>query len=284
MRAIRWSDNDRYFGPITWASDCHKRFAISVRSGGHGDADDGSPYLRISFWRWTLCVLLPMMIPPKRTKIMVPAWNNDGTAARLGRDWYWRVEPREYGISYWDGFLMVNYGIQPGDSSLDQSWCKHLPWTQWRHVRRSLYDLEGRHVWSELDSETSLLRQNGKNWLERFNIVQEAEKACPKMMFTFEDFDSEKLVATTHIEEREWRFGTGWFKWLSFFRRPRIVRSLSIAFSGETGRRKGSWKGGTVGHSIEMRHDDTHLSAFIRYCGEHDMKWTGWAAERAPYA
>jgi len=47
--------------------------------------------------------------------------------------------------------------------------------------------------------------------------------------------------------------------------------SLDISFSGEVGNRKGSWKGGTVGHSTNMRHDETHKTAFQRYCVENGM-------------
>jgi hypothetical protein len=90
-------------------------------------------------------------------------------------------------------------------------------------------------------------------------------------VFSFKDFDGEELTARTTIEEREWRFGVGWFKWLSLFRKPKISRYLEIAFSGETGERKGSWKGGTIGHSTEMRSGELHESAFRRYCAEHDM-------------
>ena len=90
-------------------------------------------------------------------------------------------------------------------------------------------------------------------------------------MFAFKDFDGEELTARTTIEEREWRFGVGWFAWLSLFRKPKISRYLEIAFSGETGKRKGSWKGGTTGHSIEMLPGELHESAFRRYCTEHDM-------------
>ncbi len=69
-------------------------------------------------------------------------------------------------------------------------------------------------------------------------------------------------------------FGTGWFKWLSWFRAPKIRRSLAIEFSGETGPEKGSWKGGTVGTGIDMRPGELHESAFRRYCGEpHRSKY-----------
>jgi len=91
----------------------------------------------------------------------------------------------------------------------------------------------------------------------------------------FRDFDGEELTATTHISEHEWHFGEGQFKWLSLFRRPKISRSLDISFSGETGRRKGSWKGGTTGHSIEMLPGELHYAAFQRYCAEHQMTFIG---------
>lgn len=60
-------------------------------------------------------------------------------------------------------------------------------------------------------------------------------------------------------------------------RRNRLAvrRSLDIQFSGETGTRKGSWKGGTVGHSIDMLPGELHEAAFRRYCSEHKMAFVG---------
>lgn len=77
----------------------------------------------------------------------------------------------------------------------------------------------------------------------------------------------------THIEEREWKFGTGWFRWLSWFRKPKVSRSLDIRFSEEVGKDKGSWKGGKVGHGIDMLPGELHEAAFRRYCEkEHSAK------------
>ena len=99
--------------------------------------------------------------------------------------------------------------------------------------------------------------------------------ACPTRVFAFKDFDGQELTVITRIEERQWEYGTGKFKWLSRFKRPMIQRSLDLEFSGETGRRKGSWKGGTVGHSIEMQHGELHESAIKRYCEKHEMTYVG---------
>lgn len=263
-RARRWGDNDKNFGPFTYARDRrYKHFAIVLSS-----RDDEDPYCKIRFscFGHTFISILPQIIRPWREKVHVKDWD-EATVARLGRDWYWNIDAREYGVSYSEGFLQIKYGRQSNDSTTDKTKGYFLPWTQWRHVRHNLYDLDGNFYADVTD----------RNWNER-ERYDAIEEACPKATFAFTDFDGEALTATTKIEEREWRFGTGWFKWLSAFRKPRISRDLFIEFSGETGRRKGSWKGGTIGHSIEMQPGELHESAFRRYCDEHDMTFTGVAS------
>lgn len=174
---------------------------------------------------------------------------------------YWDVHRREWGFCLHEGFLQVFFGAQTHDSSTTQSWSKFLPWTQWRHVRLSYFGLYGEHLrsWPE--------RRGRFDFDEQYAFKQDMEKA----KFRFLDFDGEEIEASTHIEEREWHFGEGWFKWLSFFRKPLVKRSLDIEFSKEVGRRKGSWKGGTIGHSIQMLEGELHESAFRRYAVEHKL-------------
>ena len=43
----------------------------------------------------------------------------------------------------------------------------------------------------------------------------------------------------------------------------------------ETGSKKGSWKGGTIGHGIDMLPGELHEGAFRRYCLAHKMKFIG---------
>lgn len=263
MRGNRWSDNDHNIGPFTFSwsgSKGYRPLAAILKSWGSGDDDAGPASLRLSLVWFTFIVWLPPVLWPKREKVYPASWDAD-TVARLGRDWYWDVECREYGFSYSDGFLQISYGINPCDSSRDQTWCKHLPWTQWRHVRHSLYGLSGEHFWTEPKAA-------------RWDAYHAAKEACPRAAFDFEDHDGQQLVATTLIEEREWLFGDGWFKWLSWFCRPKIRRSLDIEFSGETGPEKGSWKGGTIGTGINLTADELHESAFRRYCDEdHRSKY-----------
>lgn len=259
MKAARWGDADRYFGPFTWSySNAYPHWALVLRSRGDDDVDSGKCTLRLSLRKATVIVALPNIIRPWREK-RYPNWD-EATVQRLGRNWYWSVDPRRYGISLSDGHLSVYFGRETHDSSTDQNWGCFLPWTQWRHVRRSLYGLDG-GIHQTIPERAP------------YEVWSVMEDNCPTASFAFEDFDGARLTASTRIEEREWRFGTGWFKWLSWFRRPKIHRSLDLRFSGEVGPEKGSWKGGTIGTSIEMLPGELHEAAFRRYCDqEHRAK------------
>lgn len=258
MRAVRWGDEDRYFGPFTWCySEQYPHWAVVLQSRGDDDHESGLCSLRISLRKATIMIALPNIVRPQRTKVYPQSWDA-ATVKRLGRSWYWDIYPRRYGFSLSDGHLSVYYGRTGAagkDSKIEQRSSCLLPWTQWRHVRHSLYGLAGEHVYT---------RPEGRDW----ETYQAARDACPTVRFSIEDFDDEKIVATTMIEEREWHFGTGWFKWLSWFRLPKIRRRLDIRFSNETGPEKGSWKGGTIGTGIDMLAGEDHEAAFRRYCNE----------------
>jgi len=276
MKAVRWGDNDRYFGPFTWHPGDYVRYGVILESGG----EERPGYLRLHFWRWTLCVVTPgWLCRPYREK-RYPGWD-EATVARLGRDWYWDIDKRSYGFCLSKSgdvgssdFLQVYYGRGGGsmmDSSVEQRWSYFLPWTQWRHVRHSYYDFSGNHF-AESPSNWHVSGLNGRPTYDDFKRVEES---IPTQRFIFRDFDGEELIATTRIEEREWRRGTGWFKWLSWFCRPKVARSLDLHFSGETGKEKGSWKGGTIGTSIDMAPGELHESAFRRYCEEEHRAKSG---------
>jgi hypothetical protein len=271
-RTRRWSDNDHYLGPLTYAHQPkpgYRPFGVVLESG------DGAEYpgcqLRMNVLGHTLILALPQaVLRPERKKVYPQSWDA-ATIERLGRNWYWDYAKRTYGFSYSEGFLQVFLGRQTHDSSTEQRWSKFLPWTQWRHVRCGLYGLNGEHYWTQSSGSVAKLDHH----LRQFDEQRAAEEACPSLTFAFTDYDGEALTARTIIKESEWRFGTGSFKWLSLFRRAKIRRSLDIRFSGETGRRKGSWKGGTIGHGIEMRPGELHEAAFRRYCDEYEMRFLG---------
>jgi len=268
MRTYRWSDNDRYFGPFTYARErgSYKPITVALYSGD--DESRADCRLRVSALGHTLICPMPPIVHPWRQKVYPHGAWDEATVQRLGRDWYWSCYPREYSFTIAEGALHLRFGRQTHDSGTDQSKCYFLPWSQWRHVRHSLYGLKGEHF-ADMPEHRQLM--------ETWDWRKALEDACPKIVFRFNDFDGEEIKATTRIEEREWRAGAGWFKWLSWFRKPKVSRSLDIRFAKETGPRKGSWKGGTTGHSIDMLPGELHESAFRRYCAEHDMTFIGEA-------
>lgn len=269
---IRWSDNDRYFGPFTYARDNrgYRPFAIMLDSG---DSDDypGCRF-RLSGFGHTLILALPAVIKPWRQWVDTSHYEwSDKT-----RGGYWDVHRTEYGFTCCEGHLSWHYGAQTHDSTTTKSKGWFIPWRNWRFVRHSLYDLAGEHF-ATFPQRGKRAKISDAAWRNHWDVERAIEGACPAAAFEFDDYDGERITATTKIEEREWRLGEGKFKWLSLFRRPKIRRSLDIRFSAETGRRKGEWKGGTIGHSIDMRPGELHESAFRRYCSEHEMTFVGRA-------
>lgn len=263
MKAHRWGDNDYYFGPLTFSKDLSYRSTAIILSSGGEDFPGAS--FRISMFGRTIILALPQwMLQPHREKIKATYWD-EKTIKRFGRNWYWGITPREYGFYISEGFFSVSFGKQTHDSSTEMRWGYFFPWTEWRHVRHSYYGLNGEHV---------ATLPKGKSYKEdpgRWEREQKIKKSVPTVSFEFDDYDGERIIATSLIEEREWHFGAGWFKWLSMFKSPKISRSLDLRFSSEVGDRKGSWKGGTVGHSIEMLPGELHEDAFKRYCDENNL-------------
>jgi hypothetical protein len=240
-------------------------------SGAHEDGAGPNTLTAYAFG-WVACLRLPRLLDDHKVRHVAASWDA-ATVARMGRNWYEKRFPREYGFSLSDGFLQVFMGAQTGDSDTTQDWCTHLPWTQWRFHRFSLYDLAGAEFFTEFEADR---RARTKASATRLGYEDQyaAQAAMPKAVFLVDDFDGQRLTVTTHIEEREWKFGEGWFKWLSLFRKAKVRRSLSINFDKECGPEKGSWKGGTMGTGIDMLPGELHEAAFRRYCEQdHSSKY-----------
>ena len=250
----RLTDNDQHFGPFTYAKVDWKPIRIVLSSGGD-EENETSNNLTIYMFGYVLRINLPNIIQDYKIK-RIANWDA-ATIQRLGRDYYYEIYPRKYGFCLMEGHLNLLYGAQTMDSSTEKSKGWFLPWTQWRFIRYSLFDDKGNPFYTSIGGHGDY----------------EVKKTCPTVDFLFEDYDGLTIIVKTKIEEREWAFGEGWFKWLSFFRKNLIRRSLDLDFSEEVGPEKGSWKGGTTGHGIDMLPNETHEQAFKRYCElEHSAK------------
>ncbi len=269
----RLTDNDRHLGPITYArcSPSWRPLRLVYSSGAHEDGEGPNTLTAYAFG-WVARLRLPRLLDDHKVRHVAASWDA-ATVARLGRNWYEERFPREYGFSLSDGFLQVFLGAQTHDSTTTQSWSAHLPWTQWRFHRFSLYDEAGAEFFTELEADRRARTKASATRLG-FEDQYAAQQAVPKAALLIDDHDGERITATTHIEEREWKFGKGWCRWLSRFRRNMVRRSLAINFDKETGPEKGSWKGGTMGTGIDMLPGELHEAAFRRYCEQdHSSKY-----------
>lgn len=255
MKNRRWSDKNWHLWPFTLSYSNYSPAGIEISSGA-SEGGPGDCHIAIFAFGWRLICELPQIIPHYRERHVVQ-YGREEFIARMGRDWYDELFSREYGFSFNDGNLYLHYGPQTHSSDTSKSKCIFLPWRDWRFIRHSLYDLNGKHFATEVE-------RHRNSW----EATRAVKDACPVARFEIEDFDGERITATTRIEEREWRFGTKWCRWLSWFRKPKIRRSLDIEFSAETGKEKGSWKGGTLGTGIDMLPGELHEAAFRRYCAE----------------
>jgi hypothetical protein len=249
----RWSDNDKNLGPLTFAYSKTWRSIAVILSSGSTEREDPGCRIRFSAFGATMICGLPRIIKPWRRWVDL-----------RGKEWarsdgYWDEHPREYGFSLSDGFLHVALGAQTGDSSTTQDWSWFLPWKQWRQISNRIYNADG-----------SLAGDGNGPWDERRELMDRVTK----VPFAIIDYDGERIEVETYIEEREWRLGTGWFRWLGYIAPMKRRRSLDMSFAKEVGPEKGSWKGGMMGTGTEMQPGEMHEPAFRRFCDEeHRSKY-----------
>lgn len=222
---------EKSLGPFT-ISRWHKSISARLTSG---DGEDPGTELVFTCFGRALIIRLPDFLKP------------------AGDD------PREYGFNLFDqgngyDFFFLYFGPQTCDSLTRKSWHKFLPWKEWTIIRSSIYRPDGSRFYTRDEKERS------------YDGYFKAKKDCPASTFEFLDYDGEKITATCLTEEREWTRGDGWFSWLKYFFENKVRRSLDISFSAEVGPQKGSYKGGILGHGIEMLPGENQEAAFRRYC------------------
>ena len=247
-------------------------YGIELSSGFTEDYPHRNPRnsLHIKFLRHSWWFQIPQIIKPKTVWVDL----SDAEWCKSEPKGYWNHIRRDYGISTFENSVHIHYGIQPGSwSSTDKKNSDHtivwfIPWMSTRFIRKSYYDVVNQsHLRTFSEKDRAKSRLGGfTTWEKEY----EYEKKYKHLIATFNDFDGEEITAKCRVEEMEWRWGTGYFKWLSWFRKPIIHRTLWISFDKETGYEKGSWKGGTMGQGIDMMPGESAQSAFNRYASEID--------------
>lgn len=248
------------------------RTGASLASTGLGTYSGGSErraytYVRALGW-WVQLNWSPLQ-PQRRWRDLThhvgkPGYkwlkpNEDGTYG------YHEAVPREYSVALSDGYLHVHYGLQEDNSICNKSLCYAVPFLNWRFWRHSLYKTDG----------TLYAHVENNGYHAPYPKWHKLRDSVPKAYYMFRDYDGEVIQARCFIEEREWRFGTKWASFLSWFVKPKVSTTIDIQFSKEVGPRKGSWKGGTLGHGGEYRKGERIQSAFVRYCYHNKLEFMG---------
>ena len=127
--------------------------------------------------------------------------------------------------------------------------CKilHLPW-DYVHIRSSMLCEDG--VW----------RKKIGSWERKDGDPVQATETHHYRYVCCDGTVQDDIEATISVSEMEWRWRM--FRWLRWG--AKVRRTIDIEFSAEVGNRRGSWKGGTVGCSYEMRRDEGPVECLHR--------------------
>ena len=231
-------------------------FALSLQTAREYHKSEPN-LLHIAFFNRSYWIEIPEILRPKMKWVDTSKYEWGGPNSG-----YWDAIMREYGFYANKEALHVHYGIQPGSWSRvdkensDHSKCFFLPWNE---QRRMYIDY--------LNPDKTLFERyfDNKNGSINFDEMNRIRDALPKIKFSFKDFDGEENVATCYLETSMYRQGTSWCMFLGYIFKPQYYRKMDIEFAKETGRQKGSYKGGTMGTSTTIEPWESPEEAFKRY-------------------
>lgn len=161
-----------------------------------------------------------------------------------------------WGFNYHDNKLWIYVG-GAGNFEGGRKWkTLEMPWSlTW--VRTSTLMKDGYDWFHET-------KDNRKDWSGDENTIgshdwlmkNRWEETHPYI----DKFDNTIVNATIGVSEREWR--PIWFKWTKLF--AKTSKTIDVEFDKEVGKRKGSWKGGTLGCGYELQPSETPVECLKR--------------------
>lgn len=93
-----------------------------------------------------------------------------------------------------------------------------------------------------------------QSWAAQRSVIEaQAHKETHPYTYTLRNGTVQERTATIMVEEWEWR--RRWLQWTPLF--ALVRKSIEVQFSDEVGERSGSWKGGCIGCSYEMKPGET---------------------------
>lgn len=141
---------------------------------------------------------------------------------------------------------------------------KHKGYEKWIHF----FWKQTRRVKNELLNTNFSLYKDIQNIESDYDKVKEIEASQPYFLFNVMDYDKEELTVVGKLVRWTYVYGNGRFTRfiMKFFKEPEVYTRMELTFSKEVGTGKGSWKGGTVGHSVSLENLEDPVDAFKNYC------------------
>lgn len=221
--------------------------------------DDYHGSFRIGAFGWYIRIQTPdWLLQPHKEKVKAIGWD-ETTIKRLGRDWYYDIYHRSFGINWFDTYITILYGYQTNCWPRTNVMSFNAAWIDYTYCKYKLFTPDWKEVYSN-DGE-----YDSQRWSQSYDYIKQIIDEMPKEKFVFNDYDGEEIVAECYIEYRRWHLGRKPFRWLKWFSKPLERYTIDIHFNKETGNRKDTWKGGTICSSQVMKYGDSIESAFIEY-------------------
>lgn len=242
-------------------------FGVELSSFMDEDYGEIKNVLRLAAFGYYVRIRIPSLIQPKM--VLVNYLNSNGNQVS-----YTKYIDKRYGFVNSGDALHISYGIQPNQwvngkpEESDHVKVIFYPWRSWYRIGHYIY-AKGSLVIDRNELERKNKRTGKMKPIEEIGDFHSELEKIPKHTFVFDDYDGEEIVAKCYVEKSIYRINNGgkknfwWF--LPLFIKDRVYNTLMIDFTKEVGKRKGSWKGGTTGHSIELLDGETPFEAFIRY-------------------
>lgn len=162
--------------------------------------------------------------------------------------WTDECDPPKYGLSIHNNTVWIYRGGKGNMGGGNKWWTWNIPFITKEWVRTSV--LLKDDTW---EHETTGNRKDF--WKDEWKQKQK------QWTYDYTDsYDGEVIPTTIYVNEREWR--PKWLMWTKLFATTR--RSIDIHFSKECGRRKGDWKGGTLGCSYELLPNESPMQCLQR--------------------
>lgn len=212
-------------------------------------------YLFNRYWYWNI----DKQIVKSQKKWVDTSHYEWATKDENGKSGYTDHIQVEYSISIRNDSISLHYG--PNLDCWPNKYSKYInfPWKDARTTSITFFEYNPKT--KELKT---FKRLDESNCVTVYDTI-ETEKEVPKFKIAFNDYDGTEVVATCYVQERRWKYGVRWTKFLGLFQKENVRRAVHFKFDKETGTEKGSWKGGTLGTGCDLEIGQDPFEAFKIY-------------------